>query len=569
MPDDARTRADGADQAPLVPVLAAQGYDGTDGGPADAPAGGARTGAAKPGDAKPGAGRAAGDTGGGGSSPTGGGAAQPDQEHEPPLSRQKLVIGAIVLVVLFAVLLLIGLLPRHSKNKELAERAERAAAADSVPLVSVTRVERAPAGSALELPGALQPQQDASVYARASGYVRRWYVDIGAHVHRGQVLATIEAPDLDQQLAQAKQNVANQQATLALNKVTYDRWKVLYRDSAVTEQELDQYKGSYEASVASVAAAQADERRLEALVGFESVTAPFDGVVTARNVDAGTFVTSTGTVSGSLPAGAGGNTQLGATTPGTELFHVARIDTMRVYVGVPQAYAPSVRVGLKAAVTVQELPGQNFDGRVARTASAIDASSRTLLTEVDVVNLHGELLPGTYASAHFQFNRPSPPIMMPSTALIFRGNGPQAAVIGSDSSAHFHPLTIGRDFGSAMEVITGLADTDFVVNDPTDDLRDGQRVHAQVAAEAGAPGGNSPGGRPTAPIIDQPNSKEVKPPAGGTGQAKGGAAKPAAPAAPAYKPPAQVQEPAPGSPVTAPASGPATGSPGQSASHGS
>jgi multidrug efflux pump subunit AcrA (membrane-fusion protein) len=552
MPDEPTTRAGGADQEPLVPVLAAQGYAAPDGVQAAATGGKAGTGTA--GDGKTADGKSADARGSGAASPPGRGADQPDQEHEPPLSREKLVIGAIVLVVLFVILLLIGLLPRRSKNRELAERAERAAQADSIPLVSVTRVERAPVGSTLELPGALQPQQDASVYARASGYVRRRYVDIGQHVHRGQVLATIDAPDLDQQLAQAKQTVANQQATLALNKVTYDRWKVLYRDSAVTEQELDQYKGSYEASVASVAAAQADEHRLEALVGFESVIAPFDGVVTARNVDAGTFVTSTGTVSGSLPAGAGGNTQLGPSTPGTELFHVARIDTMRVYVGVPQAYAPSVRVGLKAAVTVQELAGQRFDGRVARTASAIDASSRTLLTEVDVVNLHGVLLPGTYASAHFRFDRPSPPVMMPSTALIFRGNGPQAAVVGSDSEAHFRPITIGRDYGAAMEVITGVADTEYVINDPSDDLRDGQRVHSQVAAEAGAPGGNTPGGRPSAPIMDQPNGKEVKPPAGGTGKAAGGAAKPAAPAAsPPYRAPAQVQEPAPGSPGPAPA----------------
>ncbi len=226
-------------------------------------------------------------------------------------------------------------------------------------------------------------------------------------------------------------------------------------------------------------------------MGYERVTAPFDGVVTERNVENGVFVTPAGTVSTPQAAGAGGNTLIGAPA-GSELFRVARTDTIRVYLGVPQAYAPAVHVGLAAALVAKELPGREFPGRVARTANSVDAASRTLLTEVDVVNPAAVLLPGMYAQVRFRFDRPNPPILMPAPALIFRTGSPQAAVVGSDSIAHFHNLTIGRDYGTVMEVLSGLLDSDYVVAQPSDDLRDGQHIHAK--REAAAPGGDTAGG---------------------------------------------------------------------------
>jgi biotin carboxyl carrier protein len=226
-----------------------------------------------------------------------------EEHHFKHPSGRVLTIAAVIVVGLIIVFILVGYLPRHSREKDLEARARAAVVADSVPIVDITRVARADVTSDINLPGTLQSNRTGSVYARSSGYVRRWYADIGQHVRAGQTLADIEAPDLDQQLVQSRQNVLNQQATMELNRVNLARWKILYQDSAVTKQELDTYQSGYDASVASVAAAQADVRRLEALVGYEKVTAPFTGVITARNVDNGTFVTGSGTTSASLPAG--------------------------------------------------------------------------------------------------------------------------------------------------------------------------------------------------------------------------------------------------------------------------
>jgi membrane fusion protein, multidrug efflux system len=410
------------------------------------------------------------------------------QERESPgrISRRALVTSGIVAAILI-ILLLVGILPRRAGRHQLMARAHQQTLADSVPLVSVVRVHRAPAGADLTLPATLQANHEAAVYARSSGYISRWYADIGRRVRGGQLLAEIAAPDLDQQLAQARQNAANARATLQLAAADLQRWKALYRDSSVTKQELDQRQSSYDAGVATVAAADAEVRRIEALVGYERVTAPFEGVVTERNVEEGVFVTSAGTVSTQQPAGVGGNTLVGAVA-GTELFRVARTDTIRVYLGVPQAYAPAVRVGLPAALAAQELPERTFPGRISRTANSVDAASRTLLTEVDVVNSDGALIPGMYAQVHFRFDRPSPPILMPAPALIFRTGSAQAAQVGSDSIAHFRDLTIGRDYGTVMEVLSGLGDGDYVVAQPSDDLRDGQHIHAKPEPEAAAPG---------------------------------------------------------------------------------
>jgi multidrug efflux pump subunit AcrA (membrane-fusion protein) len=485
------------------------------------------------------------------------------------VSRRRVIIVAAVVIVVLVGFLLLGILPHRSRQRELAARARAAALADSIPLVGVARVSRSASEADLMLPGTLQSNHETPIYARSSGYVQHWYADIGARVHAGQLLATIEAPDLDQQLAQAQQEVRNAQATLQLNQVNLARWKILYHDSTVTKQELDTYQSGYDASVASVAAAEANVRRLASLVGFERITAPFDGVITARNVDNGVFVTTAGTTNTPLPAGTGGNTIVGAAST-SELFRLASTDTVRVYLGVPQSYAPAVRIGLLATLSVAELPGRAFPGRITRTADAVDAASLTLLTEVDVVNGDRSLLPGTYAQTHFRFERANPPILMPATAMIFRTSAPQAAVVGSDSIAHFRTLEIGRDYGTVIEVDSGLADGDYVVAEPSDDLRDGQPVHARVEADNGAPGGDTPAGRPiAAPALPQSEQQgtQGKQPASGSGSGKGtrtrgngGSQPPGAGqqsrgdtgqrqhSSPTYKAPPQLEEGFPGAP---------------------
>jgi len=384
-------------------------------------------------------------------------------------------VAAIVIIAVLLVLLLVGLLPRRSQRKVLEQRAHDSALADTLPLISVVRVSRAPANADLTLPGTLQPIHDASVYARSSGYVRAWYADIGARVANDQLLAIIDAPDLDQQLSQAKSTEAQDRANLVLAKSEAERWQSLVKDSVVTADEYDQKQSTYQAQIQTVNAAHDNVLRLQSLVGYERVTAPFAGVVTARNIDNGSYITATGTSGAPNAAGATGGL--------TELFHIARTDTMRVYIGVPQAYAPSVHAGLEAALEEEELPGQLFPGKIVRTADAVDVASRTLLTEVDVANKGGALLPGTYVDIHFRFSRQSPPILMPGTALIFRTQGAQAAVVGGDSIAHFRTLRIGRDYGTVMEVVSGLNEGDAVVNQPSDALRDGQRVRARLAPD--------------------------------------------------------------------------------------
>ena len=394
----------------------------------------------------------------------------------------------------------------------------------------------------LMLPGTIEGMHETPIYARSTGYVRRWMADIGQRVHAGQVLAIIDAPDLDQQLIQARAQAAQARSVLEYARADVERWRVLYRDSVVTKQELDQKQATYNADLATYNAAVAGVTRLAELVNFDRVVAPFSGVVTARNVDEGVLVTAGGGTSATNPASLGGSTipspssgqqssaggtitstssgdvgsvssgasqSVGGSTPATigasvggaggSLFRIARNDTVRLYIGVPQAYAQGVRAGLDAIVRVREISGRSFAGRVARTAQAFDASTRTLLTEVDVVNTDGALLPGMYAQTSLKFDRAAAPIVMPEGALILRAAGPQAAVVDSDSVVHLRPLLIDRDLGSAFEVDSGLADGDVVVVNASDDLRNGQRVRPRSEPAGGAAGGQGSGGRPANP----------------------------------------------------------------------
>jgi multidrug efflux pump subunit AcrA (membrane-fusion protein) len=471
----------------------------------------------------------------------------PSEGHQHrKISTRSVVIAAIVIVVVFGIFLLLGSCSRRAQRRQLAARAQQAALADSIPRVSVEIVSRAAGDGELMLPGTLQASQSTDVYARASGYVAAWYADIGARVQAGQLLARIEAPDLDQQLAQARNEVVTARSTRQLNAVNLDRWKVLFHDSTVTKQELDTYQTNFDASVATEAAAENNVRRLEALVGYERVTAPFTGVVTARNVEDGVFVTAAGATSAPQASGAGGNTVVGSSSV-TALFTVARTDTVRVYIGVPQSYAPAVHVGMAAPITAQELIGRSFAGRVARTASSIDAASRTLLTEVDAVNTNHVLLPGMYAEVHLRFEQPIPPVLLPATALIFRTSAAQAAVVGPDSVVHIHNLQIGRDFGTAMEVDSGLADGDIVVVNPPDNLVDGRHVRPR-SDSTGQQGqqGQQQG-------LASNGAGKGQQGQAGQNPKQGGAKSLAANAGGGYRPPPEMQEGFPGSPVSRPA----------------
>lgn len=376
----------------------------------------------------------------------------------PRRARTPVIATGVAVIALLA----IGIIPRIARHRTLV--AEARAASDTVPATSVATATRGKPGP-LVLPGTLQPLHEAVVYARAAGYVRHWSADIGAHVGRGQTLATIEAPEVDQEVQQARAQLHQAEATLTLAKNDLHRWQSLARDSAVSRQELDQKTAAYEASAATASAARANLQRLSSVQGYSRVVAPFAGVVTARNVDVGTLVSP----------GTGGAAAAGG-TGGQGLFRVAQTDTMRVYVNVPQALAATVRVGDAAAVSVPELHGQNFAGTVARTADALDPATRTLLVEVDVPNARHALLAGSSSQVQLATTPNAQPVVVPANALLVNTNGTQVIVVDDRGIAHYRRVDVGRDYGATVEVLSGVSDGETVVLNPSDDVRDGHRV---------------------------------------------------------------------------------------------
>ena len=363
-----------------------------------------------------------------------------------------------IFVTLIAILLAIGIIPRLTQRRALA--AEVGAASDTVLPTSVATAIRAKS-SPLVLPGTFQPLHEAVVYARSAGYVRHWYADIGARVGAGQVLATIEAPEVDQEVQQAEAQLKQATATLALAKNDLDRWKSLARDSAVSQQELDQKTATYEASVATASAQRANVQRLTSVQGYSKVMAPFGGVVTARNVDVGSLV-SPGTS--------------GAGTGGLGLFRVSQTDTMRVYINVPQSLVPSIHVGQRADVSLAEQRGRVFAGRVARTADALDPGTRTLLVEVDVANTDHSLLAGSFVQVDLATTAMIAPIVVPANALLFNSGGTQVIVVDDHNVAHYHKVVVGRDYGATVEILSGVNEGATVALNPSDDIREGHAI---------------------------------------------------------------------------------------------
>lgn len=374
----------------------------------------------------------------------------------------------IVLFLVFVVLGLYALLQRRTEHQVLAEQTERMA----VPFVSVIHATRIEGESAMVLPGTLKAYVESPLYARTNGYLKKWYKDIGSHVNKGDLLAEIDTPEIDQQLAQMRADLTTAQANLGLAGTTTTRYQELLKSDSVSKQDADNASGNYAARQAMVLSAEANVKRLEELESFKRVYAPFSGVITQRNVDAGNLIN----------AGNGGSAT-------KEMFDLAQIDPLRVFVSVPQSFAPSIRVGMKACLELTEFSGRNFCGQVARTANAIDPSTRTLLTEVDVPNPSGTLLPGSYAQVNFNVKLSGQRSTLPINALLFRPEGTMAAVVGPDNHLRLTKITIGRDFGSNIEVLEGISPDDNVVINPPDALEQGQQVRVSTPVSTPAPAG--------------------------------------------------------------------------------
>jgi RND family efflux transporter MFP subunit len=393
---------------------------------------------------------------------------KPPEVPPAPPRRALMIVGVLLLVLLIAGGL--TLWSHMSHERALAKETER----ETVPTVAVVYPLSEKPDEDLVLPGSLQAYEESPIYARTSGYLVRWYKDIGSKVTKGELLAKIDTPEVDQELNQTR--AARQQivAQMDLAKISADRWENLRKTDSVSAQEADQYESGYKQSQANLAAADANVRRLEQLEGFKDVYAPFSGVLTKRNVDPGALINA------------------GAGAAGRELFDLARVDPLRVYTSVPQAYAPYIKVGAKTTVTLQEFPGQKFVATVARTAEAIDPTTRTLLTEVDVPNKDGRLLPGSFGEVHFAVGSGVNKVTIPVNAMLFRAEGPRVAVIGPGGKVQLRPINIGRDYGATLEVLGGVSTTDQIVINPADSLEEGQQVNVvQPPANQQQPGAPS------------------------------------------------------------------------------
>jgi len=379
-------------------------------------------------------------------------------------SRKSWLILTIVLVAV-AALLISGILSRVKARTNLnAETAQVAIASVSV----VSPQKTAPAQEII-LPGNVQPFITSPIYSRTNGYLRKWYFDIGAHVKKGQLLAVIETPEVDQQLEQSLSNLNTAKANLELANITKDRYQGLLKTNAVSKQDVDNAVGTYNANKAIVEANQANVKQLQAMKSFEKIYAPFDGVITARNTDIGDLINS----------GSSGNVK-------TDLFHIAQPGVLRVYVNVPEEYSQGVKVGMTADLRLAEFPGRKFQGKLVRTAEAINLTTRTLLIEVDVDNPTGTLLTGSYAEVHLAIPSQTSTFLLPVNTLIFRSQGLHVGVV-KDGKVVLTAVTAGHDFGNEIEIVSGLKPDDKVIINPPDSIVHGQQVKIVQASLPGDP----------------------------------------------------------------------------------
>ena len=373
--------------------------------------------------------------------------------------RAIMVGGAILLSAGFAFLVYSGIQSRIAAEKELEKRVTLSSAA----VVNVVRSIRGSDDQAIELPGNTQAFTEAPIYARTSGYLKQWYFDIGDHVKRGQLLAEIETPELDQQLEQAENQLKTAEANLQLAQVTADRWVYLEKSSVVSKQERDQAVSDLNAKRATADSDRANVARLQQLQAFEHVYAPFDGVITTRNTDVGDLIQ-------------------GDNTAPKELFHLAAVSKLRVYISVPEVYASAIKSGETVTLTLDAFPGENFAGTLVRDSNSIDLTSRTLRVEVDVDNPTGRLLPGAYAFVHLKVPSAPRAVTIPTNTLLFRAEGLRVAVVRG-GQVKLVPVTIGHDYGSSVEVLSGLTSEDTVILDPSDSIMEGSAVKIAEAAK--------------------------------------------------------------------------------------
>jgi RND family efflux transporter MFP subunit len=367
------------------------------------------------------------------------------------------IIAGVLAALLLGILIALGIRSRADAEAALVNTTRQ----DAVLSVAVTSPIQGAAAQEITLPANTQAFIDTPIYARTNGYLRKWYADIGTHVHTGQLLAEIETPELDQQVRQAQSELSTAQANQQIAQITAERWIKLLAKNAVSKQETDQARSDLSARQSALSAAEANVLRLQQLQGFEKIYAPFDGVITARNIDIGSLI------------------QAGdSDSPRAELFHIANTDKLRLFVPVPEVYTSQVHAGSHVVVTSDAVPNARFTGTIVRDSDAIDLSSRTLNVEVDVVNADHKLLPGQYAFIHLPIPPAASSMTLPSGALLFRSEGLQVGVV-RDGRVHLVPVEVGHDYGAKVEITSGLAPHDQVILNPPDSLAEGERVKVE------------------------------------------------------------------------------------------
>jgi RND family efflux transporter MFP subunit len=384
--------------------------------------------------------------------------------EQKPIQPRNALLGVAVVLIVACVLAGFGIWHRRSADRVLADTTYQLAP----PSVIVAAPKPGAPVDSFVLPGNVTAYTDSPIYARTAGYLTRWYFDIGAKVRKGALLAEIATPEVDQQLAQAQADLSTAEATANNAHIQADRYTGLVASNAVSRQDTDTFVNQASATAAAVKSAQANVQRLKELQSFEKVYAPFDGVITARNIDTGQLVDS------------------GA---GKELFHLQAIQTLRVYANLPQLYSANVKRGSKIDLTFPEHAGKTYQGTLVRTADAIDPASRTLLVEIDVDNRAGELLPGSLAQVHFKTPAAGPTFVVPAAALIFRKEGLRLGIVTNGNVAHLVPVVIGEDDGANVQIVAGLGPNDQVIQDPPDSLIEGEKVYVETPGNHANAGG--------------------------------------------------------------------------------
>ena len=389
---------------------------------------------------------------------------EPTVTAAPPIQKRRHWVVAVVAFLVVAAVYVGGVLPRVKARAALKTETAQMA----IPTVAVVQPQATAPTQELVLPANVQPYIAAPIYARTNGYLKAWYVDIGAHVKEGQLLAVIETPEIDHQLQQARANLATAQANLNLSRITADRFQGLLKSNSVSQQDTDNAVGTYDANQAIMQSNSANVKQLEALQSFQKIYAPFDGIITVRNTDVGALINS----------GSGGG-------PTTQLFQIAQPQKLRVYANVPEAYSKAVRQGMTAQLTLAEFPGRQFEGKLVRTAEAIDPATRTLLVEISVNNPTGTLFSGSYAEVHIKLPGGASTFTIPVSALLFRSEGLRVATVQNGDRAQLVPVTAGHDFGDRIEIVAGLKGGESIVLNPPDSISSGQPVRVSHASTPG------------------------------------------------------------------------------------